>query len=380
MNSLFQKYREEIELYSSGGRGGVPKSDRYRPFVGIFCPYTVEELIDAAGFQPVRLIPRKTEIRRADAYMPNNICSYLRHILDAGLSGELEDFRCIVFNHSCDGSRRTKDVFGAYLKNIETVFVDLPKKRDELSIQYFTGQLKGFRTFLEELRGEAISDSAISDSISRYNENRRLMLKLYEAIAAPVSPLSAEEIDIILELNATLSKARANKLLLETMELVEANGRSLTKGDPPRKVDAKRIFLSGNVFNALPLTKFLEACGGQVVGDDFCFGGRYSQVAVAEGVEPLRALAEGYLNRVPCGRMENYDERFQFLLDEMGRKKAQGLIYTSLKFCDNFLIDYPSLKKVLEARDIPSLFLEGEYFSFGGGQVKTRVEAFLELL
>jgi benzoyl-CoA reductase/2-hydroxyglutaryl-CoA dehydratase subunit BcrC/BadD/HgdB len=201
------------------------------------------------------------------------------------------------------------------------------------------------------------------------------MSELYGAIASPTSQLSAEEIDAILELNAILPKERANELLREVGTLLQAK-------EPPQKrsVPGKRVFLSGNVFEALPLMEFIESCGGKVVGDDFCFGGRYSQVTVSEGGDPIRALAEGYLNRVPCGRMENYDERFQFLLDEMDRRDARGLIYTSLKFCDNFLVDYPSLKKVLDAHSIPSLFLEGEYFSFGGGQVKTRVEAFLELL
>ena len=73
-------------------------------------------------------------------------------------------------------------------------------------------------------------------------------------------------------------------------------------------------------------------------------------------------------------------DRFDFLLDEVRRTGAHGIIYTSLKFCDHFLVDYPALKEILDRRGIPSLFLEGEYFSFAAGQVKTRVEAFLELL
>ena len=73
-------------------------------------------------------------------------------------------------------------------------------------------------------------------------------------------------------------------------------------------------------------------------------------------------------------------DRFEFLLDEIERSNARGIIYTSLKFCDHFQVDYPAFKVLLDGKGIPSLFLEGEYFSFAAGQVKTRVEAFLEML
>ena len=134
------------------------------------------------------------------------------------------------------------------------------------------------------------------------------------------------------------------------------------------------------MFDSLPLLDFIEQCGGMVVGDDFCFGGRYGQVKIAEEGVALAELAKGYLNRVPCGRMKNNKDRFEFLLSEVARTNASGIIYTSLKFCDHFLVDYPTLKELLDEKGIPSLFLEGEYFSFGAGQVKTRVEAFLEML
>lgn len=343
--------------------------------IGVFCPYTAEELVDAAGFQPFRLKPKWTDIRRADAYLPSNFCSYLRHIVDIGLADGLRGFRCVVFNHSCDGARRAHDVFSTYLGGISTVFVDIPKKKDEYSVQYYTAQLRKFRTFLEELRGKPIPDDALSASVVRYNHNRELLRRLYGLMAGDRLPLSTEELVQVLDLNVTLPKEQANTLLEEICAEADTSktGKIAGKGE-------RRVFLSGNTLDVLPLLGFIEECGARVVGDDFCFGGRYGRVEIAETGDPVQALAEGYLSRVPCGRMENYRERFDFLIDEMNRSNARGLIYVSLKFCDNFLIDYPSLKKLLDAHGIPSLFLEGEYFSFRGGQVRTRVEAFLEML
>ncbi len=345
--------------------------------IGLFCPYSVEELIDAAGFQPVRLIPGRSELQLANGYLPSNFCSYLRHIVDSALRGELKDLSAIVFNHSCDGARRTFDVFDHYIGDIPAQFIDVPKAGDELSVSYFRKQLVLFRAFLEKLRGEAITDESLSRSIVRYNWNRELLRRLYRCSASQLQNLGASDLMLILDLNMSIPKDQANKVLEEVCVECELSDDTLSAVSAGGR---KRVFISGNMFDSLPLFDFIEECGGLVVGDDFCFGGRYGQMETAEEGEPLTALAKGYLNRVPCGRMKNNTDRFEFLLDEIERTDARGIIYTSLKFCDHFLVDYPALKELLDGKGIPSLFLEGEYFSFAAGQVKTRVEAFLEML
>jgi benzoyl-CoA reductase/2-hydroxyglutaryl-CoA dehydratase subunit BcrC/BadD/HgdB len=367
MTRLIQQLKSSIKESAFDRKGSI----------GIFCPYSVEELIDAAAFHPVRLIPRRVELQWVDAYLPSNFCSYLRHIADRGLRGELEDLSGIVFSHSCDGARRTFDIFEHYIGDIPAQFVDVPKASDDLSVSYFRKQLVLFKDFLEKLRGEMISDEALAGSIVRYNRDRELLRRLYRIIASQPLILGADELMQIIDLNATIRKDEANKVLERLCAKCEKSGESLPSGTLG---SSRRVFISGNMFDSLPLLGFIEECGGLVVGDDFCFGGRYGQIEIAEEGDPLTALAEGYLSRVPCGRMENNADRFDFLLEEVKRTGAQGLIYTSLKFCDHFLVDYPALKELLDRKGMPSLFLEGEYFSFAAGQVKTRVEAFLELL
>ena len=345
--------------------------------IGVSCPYSVEELIDAAGFKPVRLTPMGSELQLADGFLPSNFCSYLRHITERALRGELKNLSAIVFSHSCDGARRTFDVFDRYIADIPVQFIDLPKASDELSITYFRKQLVRLKRFLEKLRGDVIADDSLWISIHRYNRNRDLLRKLYGFYASPTRKLAASDLRHILDFNMSVSKEQANGAL----ERIVSECEPAENSDPSKqKALGKRVFISGNMFDSLPLLDFIEQCGGVVVGDDFCFGGRYGQVRIAGEGDALTELARGYLNRVPCGRMKNSKDRFEFLLDELARTGAGGVIYASLKFCDHFLVDYPAFKGLLDEKGIPSLFLEGEYFSFSAGQVKTRVEAFLEML
>jgi benzoyl-CoA reductase/2-hydroxyglutaryl-CoA dehydratase subunit BcrC/BadD/HgdB len=57
-----------------------------------------------------------------------------------------------------------------------------------------------------------------------------------------------------------------------------------------------------------------------------------------------------------------------------------GVIFISLKFCDTMLYSFPLIKQALGKLKIPVLYLEIEYNNFSAGQVKTRTQAFLEML
>ena len=95
-------------------------------------------------------------------------------------------------------------------------------------------------------------------------------------------------------------------------------------------------------------------------------------------VEPdnlLQAYAWQLLNQVPCLRMvkavnrENYMEGFKDRLD--------GILYHTVQFCDNYAYEYTNLKQRL---DIPLLMVETDATKQCEGQIRTRVEAFIESL
>jgi benzoyl-CoA reductase/2-hydroxyglutaryl-CoA dehydratase subunit BcrC/BadD/HgdB len=60
--------------------------------------------------------------------------------------------------------------------------------------------------------------------------------------------------------------------------------------------------------------------------------------------------------------------------------QAQGVIFVLLKFCDPHAFDFPYIKELLDRAGIPSLLLEIEDQQTTLEQLKTRIEAFIELL
>jgi len=306
--------------------------------------------------------------------LPNNLCSYLRYSLNLILKGEINDYDGVIITHSCDGARRFYDVVKKYLK-VDSYFLDIPRNNNKLGQGYFFLELKKFKSYLEEMSGSIITDESLSESIKIYNKSRKLLEKIYNLRGKFPNLLNSKIMERISRENSTKPKNLINVILNSIIKEVEE-----TDGKHFNRQNCKRIFVSGNLIDTLPIFEFIEVCNGYVVGDDLCFGGRYYPLLVDEDKDPILALSERYINAIPCGRMLNFRERFDYIIDSIKRYRADGLIYGGLKFCDNFLIDYSELRNRLEKENIPSLFLESEFFSLGKGQIKTRIEGFLEIL
>jgi len=125
----------------------------------------------------------------------------------------------------------------------------------------------------------------------------------------------------------------------------------------------------------------VEAAGAEVPVADLCTAMRHFNFLVDEDEgDPYMALARGYLNKPRCPRITGLEERFAQMMELAGGYKVDGVIYTSVKFCDQHLADAPYFLDKLKEKKVPALFLENDYVWRTTGQLKTRVEAFVEML
>ncbi|MFH1626212.1 MAG: 2-hydroxyacyl-CoA dehydratase family protein, partial [Pseudomonadota bacterium] len=123
-----------------------------------------------------------------------------------------------------------------------------------------------------------------------------------------------------------------------------------------------------------------EDSGARVVAEDLCTGIRSLEGMVQEEGDPVEAIARRYLNRPPCSRMKGVERRYQAIKQIIEEYRIHGVVYHTIKFCDPELMTYPLLRKELEKQNIPVLHLEGDCTMGSYGQIKTRVEAFIEML
>ncbi|MDY6857149.1 MAG: 2-hydroxyacyl-CoA dehydratase family protein [Thermodesulfobacteriota bacterium] len=78
--------------------------------------------------------------------------------------------------------------------------------------------------------------------------------------------------------------------------------------------------------------------------------------------------------------MTGLEQRFQQVRDLVNDYAVDGVVYSVVKFCDQHLCDAAYFAEKLDAEGIPLLLLENEYSWRDIGQIRTRIEAFVEML
>jgi benzoyl-CoA reductase/2-hydroxyglutaryl-CoA dehydratase subunit BcrC/BadD/HgdB len=125
--------------------------------------------------------------------------------------------------------------------------------------------------------------------------------------------------------------------------------------------------------------RIIESQGGLVVADRICTGSIPGLKAIEPDGDPIRALAEYTFRKTLCPRMmENFDLRLQNIIDTFKEYKADGVVIEIIKFCDLWGVDSMPMVSALRKEGIPVLKLEREYSLGGEGQLRTRVQAFIE--
>jgi benzoyl-CoA reductase subunit C len=361
--------------------------DRYSDHraIGYFCTYVPEEIVHAAGFVPVRIRSSGKPPSRADAHLQSYTCALCRSALDQALRGDLSFLQGVVFAHTCDTIQALTDIWQMSFPDLYVETIVQPVNLSSPSARlYLIAELKRFRHSLEDLIGQEISGQAISASIALYNEKRRLLARLLR------DRLTAPELFAATSAGFIIPLEEHNPLLSELVELLAEEGVSIPPSLAGRgwgKVEPHKprskgpgLILVGAFLDDPVVLNIIEELGARIVGDDLCTGSRYFAQPVEADGDPIAALADRYLRRLPCPAKHNPDhERSEHLLKLIHVTKANGVVFVLPKFCDPHAFDYAMVKEKLDAAAVPHLRLEMEH-SPALDQWRTRLQAFLEIL
>ncbi len=349
--------------------------DRYkRPVFGYFCTYTPEEIIHAAGGIPFRIIGRKKGVVCSDAHLQSYSCSLIRTGLDMALTKELDFLEGAIFPHTCDSIQRLSDIWRINTDYSFHADIVLPVKlQTESARTYLIEELTSFVKKIETYTGREITKSSLNEAIKLYNIMRGNLSRLYEAKKKSPAIIGSGALNDCVQAAMFMPVEEHNLLM----------GSLLTDiGDTTGAAQPIRIFLAGNLCVFNEIYGDIESGGGTVVGDDMCSGSRYFIVNADEtGTNPVEALADRIIKRPICAAKHNpLFDRGAYLKEMVRSSGAQGVIFLMIKYCDPHSFDYPYLKESLDEIKVPHLLLETEMDNPSLGQIKTRIEAFMEMI
>ena len=351
--------------------------------IGYLCAFTPAEIITAAGMVPFRIKGDVNEpITKADTEMETIICPLVRSCFDMALKGHYDFLEGLVIPHACDSICRTYDIWKYTLNLPYAHFINMPHGTDDSSLRFYKAELETFRKSLGGFAGREISDQSLKESIQLYNQNRARVRELYKLRQSDPPLISGVELTKALVAAVSLPVEEASRLIDGVIDEIKQR-KPLSAPKKPR------LMVVGAQVDNAAFIELVEESGAWVVADDLCPGARESLADVDVTADPVDGIAERYLRRIYCGRTyrerkgsyEDYmEERFGHIAAAIKDFKVDGVILYIYKYCDPFGFEVPEIKSYLEAQGVPVLYVEDEYSMSTIGRLRTRVQAFLELL
>jgi len=340
-----------------------------------------EEMIMAAGALPVAVIGSETTVSLADAHLPVWACSFARSSLELGLRGELDFLDGLIIPYTCDTLRFLAGIWGYLRPDLWVHPYLLAHQARRASAAEFVGaELGRLKTALEKLTGLEITPERLAAALELGGRCRKLLARLYDYHRRHPERLSTPELFAVLRAATLLPKEELLAGLEALARELGLEEQSPPQAGPEAAPNARhRVFLSGSL---APPAVFglLEEAGLVVVGDDLHHGERYLH-PLPPGNDPWERLVLRQLSLPPTGYSSPPEaNRPGYLLEKARRLQAEGVIFLHLRFCEPENYDYYQLHQTLEREGIPSLRLETDFQGSALGQIRTRLEAFAEML
>jgi benzoyl-CoA reductase/2-hydroxyglutaryl-CoA dehydratase subunit BcrC/BadD/HgdB len=377
MNTPFLAIKEMKRLTSPFPESTVVKDwkGRGKRVIGYVGPGVPEEMIHAARMLPLRVScdnePIPTD--KVDGYLMPGVSTFARSVFQTALDGKWDFLDGVVTAVTNEGSRRMHDNWLAYRRRPYMDALYLPLKQTEHAVDMYLADLEDWRNRISELRGARIVDRDLRRSIEVYNRGRELMQKLYELRKGERPPVTGAETLEVVKAATRLPREQFNELLEQLLVEIKRTGREIKK--------SKRLMIVGSELESSTWIETIENLDAVVVTDELEAGTRYFWGTVDTKLPPMEALARYYISgRPPGARIWPAGKRFEHIFNMVEQYKVDGVISEILRYDAEYGHDKLFLDKEMKERGIPILELDVEYGESGSGQMRTRVEAFLEML
>ena len=340
---------------------------------GFLFQETPEEIISAAGVAPIYIRGTTSQgTEMAEAFFRQLTCNYVRHTYNEILDGKWDFLDGAVFYNLCDHARRIYDNWLTIPDNPVYHFLYVPKKRSELSKDFYRKEIEKFVKATEEHFGTEITKEKLAEAIKLHNETRRLQKQIYEMQKGEKVYLNGTDLAMVMMAAVSMPREEYNALLLLLIDELKAQG--------PQIEPQVRLLYTGGHADSPEFFRILEQQGANIVTDNDSFGTRACAKLIREDGDPLEAIIDYYFEEKPAATrmMGTQVERMDRLDNLIHEFNIDGVISSRLFMCDIWAFEQFLMRGRLQKKDFPLLELEVDYTPEGEGQIRTRVQAFIE--
>ena len=378
-NNLPEKFAEFAGQRQASFLKAKEIKEKGIPVIGSYCTYFPKEIAMAMGAVTVGLCGTSEEpIQEAQKDLPKNLCPLIQSSYGFAKTDTCPYFYfsdLVVGETTCDGKKKMFEFLGR-IKDVHVMH--LPNVQDEAGKVLWKGEILRLKERLEEKFGISISDESVRLAVRKNNQIRKALKEFCGLMKQDPVPMSGYELFQVLY--GSWFKLYTDEILTEVQNLTE---RIRKETQSRRTTSGPRILITGCPIGGVvdKVVKTAETCGATVAAFENCNGMKAFDRLVDEEAEDIyEALADYYL-QIGCSVMSPDRNRMALLKEMIREYRIDGVIEVVLTACHTYMIESGVVgQMVREECQVPYLCLETDYSTADKGQLKTRMEAFVEML
>ncbi len=354
-----------------------------RKIIGTFCVFVPEELSLAAGAVHIGLCSG-AEVGSAEAeqLVPRNTCALIKSFIGfklARLCPFTESCDLIIGETTCDGKKKA---YEAFAEHVPLEILEVPQRKEAADRTLWKSEVLRLKTRLEELTGNTITAEKLQAAIKLVNDKRRALQRLNRLRQADPAPISGRDALLINQVSFYDDPVRFTASINTLCDQIEAR---IAGGEGVAPAGTPRLLLSGCPM-AVPNWKLpfiVESSGAVIVGEESCIGTRNTRDLVSEEATTMDGMIDALVDRylkIDCACFTPNLERQANIQTMVKDLKADGVLHYSLMFCQPYEHEAIKIEKTLQQAGVPMLAIATDYSMEDVEQLKTRIEAFVEML
>ena len=354
--------------------------DEGKKVVGVLPYYAPEELVYAAGMVPMGIWGSNDKtIVRSKEYCATFYCTIAQLALEMLLDGTMDQLDALITPTICDTLRPMSQNFRVAVgSKIPCIFLAHPQNRfADWGVEFCKDQYRSVLEKLAFLAGHDVTNKDILKAIKVYNASRaarREFVKLANEHCDVVNPIQ----------RSAVLKASYFMLKDEYTEKLVALNEEL-KALPAANWKGTKVVTSGIICDNPKLLQIFIDNNIAIAADDVAHESRSFRFDAPENVEDgLLALAMQFSSMdydiLLYDKNSNQNRRAEDVVAKVKESGAQGLVLFMQQFCDPEEMEYPYLKKALNAAGIPHIKLGVDQQMRDFGQASTALEGFADVL
>lgn len=347
--------------------------------IGTFCIYVPDEIALAADVLPIPLCGGSDwSVSYADKMFPRDICPLIRSTFGMAFSktcpyASLKDFA--LGETTCDAKKKAWDLLGFKV-------MEVPQRKNPADRDLWLQEVYDFKEMMEDLSGIKVTTERLGEKIKLVNRRRKTLQQINEFRKLPEPPVSG--LDALLVSQVALNQD-IHKFIEDAETLVNELRARADAGISSYDGDGIRVMIAGSpspMGNA-KIHYIAESSGLRIVVDESCTGLRYYRDRVDENQRSLdgmmKAIADRYF-AIDCSCFSPNTERMESITQLVKEYNVQGVIQNILQYCHTYNIEAKMVENSLKKISIPSIKIESDYSQEDIGRIRTRLEAFSEVV